>query len=449
MIERTLEVFLEQTLLGVLAEGNGIWRFTYDPAWVGSEGSFPIAPGLPLQQEGILDEGTKRPVQWFFDNLLPEEQLRTRLAQERNIDQADAFALLLAYGAESAGALTLLPPGAQMSPPGRRLLTDDALAKRLKDLPKVTLEAKAPKKMSLAGAQNKLPLILAGDDYFEPEGSEASTHILKPNHPDTATYPESVVNEWAVMQMAARIKLRVPTTMHRYCPKGESPTANVPIFLIERFDRVREGNHVRRLHAIDACQLLNIDRTYKTQAMTLETLTRIATNTRSRGTTRLRLYEWSIFNVLVGNRDAHLKNLSFLVNATGIELSPHYDLLSTALFDAGQDGGRSWIDNPMSLEIQGAQTYAQVTRDKLVALGQALGIKRPTAERILDGMVRNLPKVFDEILKMFETAPHPESAKLTRAAESRVLRQIRHVVIEEMLRLAAKRETAVIAKAKP
>ncbi len=449
MIERTLEVFLEQKLLGVLAEGNGIWRFTYDTSWLGSEGAFPIAPGIPLEQGSILDEGTKRPVQWFFDNLLPEEQLRTRLAQERNLDQADAFALLQAYGAESAGALTLLPPGTQLPEPGRRLLTDEALAKRLHDLPKVTLEAEAPKKMSLAGAQNKLPIILADTEYFEPVGSEPSTHILKPNHPDTATYPESVVNEWAVMQLAARVKLRVPKTSHRYCPAAESPTGNLPIFLIERFDRTREGDKVRRLHAIDACQLLNIDRTYKTKAMTIEALTRVATSTRSRGRTRIRLYEWAIFNVLVGNRDAHLKNLSFLVNGTGIELSPHYDLLSTALFDAGQDSGRAWMDTPMSLEIEGARTYAEVTRDKLVALGEALHIKRATAERLLDNMVRGLPKAFDAVLKVHETAPHADSAKLTRAAESRVLRRIRHVVIEEMLRLAAKPNAAVIAASKP
>ncbi len=109
----------------------------------------------------------------------------------------------------------------------------------------------------------------------------------------------------------------------------------MPIFLIERFDRVRNNGHVRRIHAIDACQLLSIDRTYKLNAMTIEALQNIIQATRSRGVTRLRLYQWAVFNVLVGNSDAHLKNLSFLVDARGIELSPHYDLLSTAAFDVG------------------------------------------------------------------------------------------------------------------
>jgi len=433
MDERKLRVFLEQDLVGELSESNNLWRFTYDPTWADKDGALAIAPGLPLGNEPIIDGGTKRPVQWFFDNLLPEEALRTRLAQEKKIAEADAFGILEAYGAESAGALTLLKPGADLPPAGRRPLTEAELSKRVRDLPRVSLEAKAPKKMSLAGAQHKLPVIVEGDAYFEPEGSEPSTHILKPNHPDVTTYPNSVINEWSVMQLAGRLGLRVPATSHRYCPHEDSAKDVVPIFLIERFDRVHEKGKVRRLHAIDACQLLNIDRTYKLNSMTIETLQNVAEATRSRATTRLRLYQWALFNILVGNRDAHLKNLSFMVNPTGIELSPHYDLLSTAVFDAG-DAVQEWRNLEMSLALKGATRYAEITREAVLALAEDLGVGKQTAERILDKMVHDAPSELDGLIKEFEDRAYPTSAKALRGGELRVLRQIRHAVMESMVR---------------
>lgn len=436
MAERTLEVFLEKNRVGVLSEGGGIWRFTYDSQWVSGPTPMAIGPGLPLGEAPIVDQGSQRPVQWFFDNLMPEEALRERLAKERRVATADAFGLLEAYGAESAGALTLLHPGAKLPPRGRQPLAPDALVKRIRDLPRISLEAGAPKKMSLAGAQHKLPVIVEGDDFFEPEGAEPSTHILKPNHPDPESYPHSVVNEWFTMQLAGHMGLSVPATAHRYVPTGETADGNVAVFLIERFDRARIAGQIHRLHAIDACQLLNLDRSYKTRQMTVETLLRAAEATRSRGATRMRLYRWAIFNALVGNRDAHLKNLSFLVRAEGINLSPHYDVLSTVLFDAGQDA-QSWSKLDMSLPLGDAERYQDVTRPALLDLAAKLGIGKAAAERILDTMLRDLPTEAERLIAEFEARPFPASAAQTRAGELRVLRQIRHVVIADMLRFAA------------
>jgi serine/threonine-protein kinase HipA len=51
----------------------------------------------------------------------------------------------------------------------------------------------------------------------------------------------------------------------------------------------------------------------------------------------LLLLDWNIFNLLVGNADCHAKNLSFFVDAQGIELSPFYDLVNVLLFDFAHD----------------------------------------------------------------------------------------------------------------
>ncbi|SFG25413.1 HipA N-terminal domain-containing protein [Neptunomonas qingdaonensis] len=67
-------------------------------------------PSTTPKDQSIYRWRITRPVQWFFDNLLPEEGARELLASGAKIDKADAFGLLETFGAESAGAMTLLPP---------------------------------------------------------------------------------------------------------------------------------------------------------------------------------------------------------------------------------------------------------------------------------------------------------------------------------------------------
>jgi serine/threonine-protein kinase HipA len=74
-----------------------------------------------------------------------------------------------------------------------RALTDDMLSERIAGLPKQTLTANAPKRMSLAGAEHKLLVVYQDGKLCEPEGGTPSTHILKPNHPDADTCPASAV----------------------------------------------------------------------------------------------------------------------------------------------------------------------------------------------------------------------------------------------------------------
>ncbi|MBZ4288576.1 HipA domain-containing protein, partial [Mycobacterium tuberculosis] len=63
----------------------------------------------------------------------------------------------------------------------------------------------APKRMSLAGAQHKLAVTLRDDGLYEPVGSEPSTHILKPDHPQLDHYWQTTINEWFVMRLASAV----------------------------------------------------------------------------------------------------------------------------------------------------------------------------------------------------------------------------------------------------
>ena len=100
---RSLNVYIDRKLVGVLQEGDDLWRLEYDEQWAGAPDGFDLAPGLPRTQRAHADGGTNRPVQWYFDNLLPEELLRQAISKEAGIKGEDAFALLEYLGAESAG----------------------------------------------------------------------------------------------------------------------------------------------------------------------------------------------------------------------------------------------------------------------------------------------------------------------------------------------------------
>ncbi|HXN15900.1 MAG TPA: HipA domain-containing protein, partial [Usitatibacter sp.] len=173
-----------------------------------------------------------------------------------------------------------------------------------------------------------------------------------------------------------------------------------------------------------------LDRTFKYEAMSLEALLRIANGTRSRALTRIRLFRWCAFNALVGNADAHLKNLSFLVSPAGIELAPHYDLLSTALFEVGNKPAH-WGGVEMSIRIGAATKFRELSRDTLLELATGLQIRKDAASKTLEQMCKRMLKGADKVISEFENRKFPKDAVAHHGGELHVLRQIRHVVIKD------------------
>ncbi|WP_228612576.1 HipA N-terminal domain-containing protein [Alkalimonas sp.] len=98
-MSRKLDVFVDTILVGQLTEENNIWAFQYHADWLASEESYALSPAIPLSTSRLIDGASIRPVQWFFDNLLPEEAARTLLAKDTRLPVSDAFGLLEAAGA--------------------------------------------------------------------------------------------------------------------------------------------------------------------------------------------------------------------------------------------------------------------------------------------------------------------------------------------------------------
>jgi serine/threonine-protein kinase HipA len=430
MSGRSLRASINQVHVGNLREVAGLWSFQYAADWLENPRRFALSPHLPLTTEPLLDGASKRHVQWYFDNLLPEEGQRVMLAGDARIDAADAFGLLAWYGAESAGSVTLLSPEAapQTAEP-LRPLPDSALEDRIRRLPKAPLTHAAIKRMSLAGAQHKLAVVLRDGELFEPAGATPSTHILKPDHPDE-DYPHSVINEWFVMRLARQLALDVPGVHRRYVPS--------PVYLVDRFDRVAGKQGWERRHVIDACQLLGLDRSFKYSQGSMENLAALANACRSPAVARARLFGWLVFNVLVGNSDAHLKNLSFLVSHEGVQLAPFYDLLSVAAYDTPAFDKNGWpAQTRLAWPILGVHCFSDVSREMLLEAGAALNLKRNTAERQLENLRSRIAAQAETLYGEIEkenvalVAARPELSA-TLAGESRCLRTILYTVIKQM-----------------
>lgn len=422
---RQLLVRINDATVGTLSTQDDIWRFAYAPEWIASPKAFALAPGLPLSTAAYIDGATQRPVQWYFDNLLPEEQLRSVLAKEAQIDEADAFGMLGYFGAESAGSLVLAAPDAIAAATGLQPLPLPELNVRIRNLPRATLTQKSPKRMSLAGAQHKMVVVYRNEQLFEPLPGTPSTHILKPDS-QSADYPHSVINEYFSMRLAAAVGLNVPAVHRLYAPE--------PAYIVERFDR-RTGpdGSTQRLHIIDTCQLLAKSRAFKYEQATLGTLVQAVEQCTAKAATRLQLYRWLVFNYLLGNGDNHLKNISFLISHEGIQLAPAYDLLCTAVYDTRSfSESPVWPKTQLALSLGQATQFEHVNRAVMLQAGADLGLSKGTATRELDKMLRTLPEHADRLIAAIE-ASYPAQATNYQAGELRLLRAIRHVIVQDTL----------------
>jgi serine/threonine-protein kinase HipA len=369
-----------QVRAGALAVGRltagegGVRSFRYDASWLEDEAAFPVSLSLPMQ----ADEHRGDAARFFFGNLLPEGATREAICGRLGISSENDWALLRAIGGECAGALSVVPPGEAPPDPAQyryEPLSDKALQALVSDVDAVPLLLGGPPtRLSLAGAQSKLPVTVREGKLYLPSAGAPSTHILKlPNE----RFPHLTTNEAFVMGLAARIGLPVARAQLLV-------VTTPPSLLVERFDR-RSDQHGPpfRLHQEDLCQALGLHRSSKYEQEGGPTLARAIALVRAHVDDPLdavrRLIQWQAFNVAAGNADSHGKNLALLYESAGrLRLAPFYDLLCTRIYPRHV--------RLLAMSVGGAQNPDAITRAHWEGLAAELGI----GARVVIDIVRTL-----------------------------------------------------------
>ncbi len=386
-----LNVWFEDRLVGYLWRNPvGAIGFRYEPDWINRSG-FAVSRTLPLTTTDFSAEDNV--AHRFFANLLPEGGVRDHIVRDLKIPNTD-FDLLRAICGECAGALSVLSvernPSEERS---YRPLPDKELAKLIARRGQIyaTLPKDKRPRLSLAGAQDKCPVLIRDDHYFLPECEAPSSHILKFEIIDYRHLP---AYETFTSHLARQIDLPVVDI--------ELHSIEKRFFAqIERYDRVwDELGEVQRLHQEDFCQALGYGHEKKYQdsggpsfadcyRLLQDVSTDPAIDTQN-------LLRWQIFNVLAGNSDGHAKNLSLLYLQNGeIRLSPFYDLVCTRAIER--------IDFHLAFDVGGQRDPAQISAKHWDTLAGQCDVGSRFLRRLLQETADSLLEQVGKTKLLFET----------------------------------------------
>jgi serine/threonine-protein kinase HipA len=324
------------------------YTFSYTQDWPGRRDTFPLSPHFPL----LGDAPRSGVVQRFLANLLPEGRALEVASVMYQMSKENVYGLIRMLGQEPVGALSFFAeddqpgeagrPNSMALEPIRREINEEELSERIRGrdaIPFPVWDGKV--RLSVAGYQDKLQVLVEEGRIFLADGSLSSTHILKPETRNPHT-PFMVANEHYCMTFASRMGLPVAPVALRRTPE--------PILLIERFDRQvvpsQENPHqarfVLRRHVVDGCQALDLPVSFKyernfgntrdvcniREGVSFEKLFSLTPYLDNPAVTRTYMIRWALLQLLIGNSDAHGKNCSFFLGAMGLSPTPMYDLVS-------------------------------------------------------------------------------------------------------------------------
>ena len=387
-----LRVWANARPMGWFGHAAAEYFFEYDEEWLTQPCGYVLAPQFAL----ATGRYTGALVRNFFENLLPEGDALDDIVAALHLRGASHFELLGRLGQELPGVLSLLQPDAwpvhlQHYTP----LTYGTLSQRLAERKAVPLlVSNSATTMSLAGAQDKIGLCLDGKtlQLSDSVGPSPTTHILKPDTRQ-ARYAPSAINEYACMQLARALKLPVPAVWLLRVPEAT--------YVVERYDRTMAAGHIAGLHQIDGCQLLGHGVGWKYERAgglaSIPKLVHALRTLRVPGGDMWQFQRWAMFNYLIGNADAHAKNVSVLIDAQGFRLAPFYDLLCVRVYG----------DTGLALFIGDDDTFDAVGRHSWEALCDDCGFRLPETLKAFRTMATALSTAWHKVRAQIDQTQQP------------------------------------------
>lgn len=401
------------TKLNVSIEKNGILvpvgtisgsdrtdaRFCYSADYLSAAGT-PISISLPVQEAPFSPEQTA----CYFEGLLPEGFTRRTVAQWMHVDEANYLSILHGLGRECLGAIciseadeTVAASYEEINESQIRALAAEGVAK--------SSELVTQSHLSLTGASGKVGLYYdaPSQTWYLPRGTAPSTHIIKQSH---VRLEAIVTNEMLSLMTAKRCQLETPESFIVNTGYGKDSEV---LFATQRYDRLFEDNNPAidflprpyRLHQEDFAQALGIPSSEKYEKAPRGYMKAMFDILRHYSadpvTDQLKLWDIIVFDYLIGNTDAHIKNFSLLYgkNLRKIRLAPAYDIVSTVVYSQSTRSMAFHIGDTISLDDLTRDSFRQAALE--IGLGEKMAMRR-----------------FDDMAKRFRSALHESSEQLTR-----------------------------------
>ena len=301
------KVYYKDIFAGILREEPGDQTsFEYDSQYL-QEGHPSISYSLPRTAIIHKYHSGLHP---FFDNLVAEgwlQEAQTRSLGKRVISR---FELLLAFGYDCAGAVSVKDP-------------DPA------SLSKLLMDHKDPKEIavfqnraSLSGVQPKLAVIKRDGKYYPSKFGELSTHIAKFTSPG---HHHLIFNEYLITHA---LKVLLPDDQVVDLEISEVEGIPEPTLIIKRFERILG----ERQHFEEFNQLLERKSHQKYQGA-YQDMSAFTLNSKDcLPIENYHLYSRIIAGFLLGNTDMHFKNFAVFHTPTGLRLTPSYDQVCAVIY---------------------------------------------------------------------------------------------------------------------
>ena len=392
-----LDVFMDGIRAGHLdRNSSGRVDFLYDHDYLNDPRSTPLSLSVPKSDQ----PSRPKAINAFLAGLLPDNDATLKTwARKYQVSAASPFSLLAHVGMDTAGALQIVPEGADPSDSHGRdgdieWLSEDDMASLVRGLADHQSDWDSTRhrgRWSLAGAQSKLALFSDGTRWGIPNDSTPTTRILKPS---IDGYDGHDVNEYMSMEAASRLGLAAAKS-DLMSFGGEQ------VFVSHRYDRLQDmDGRWMRLHQEDFCQAMAVHPSKKYQneggpgtSQIADLLNRLPA---SRATdAKQRFFDYMAYNVAIGATDAHAKNFSLVHSGSESVLAPLYDVASVTSYH--QDAA-----NASAMRVGAHIRLSEINEADFVSLGRRLNISPDEAAGRYADIKSRIPDVFQEIAQEIE-----------------------------------------------
>lgn len=401
MINLTISIERKGTMIPVgtiIGSNDADAVFQYNKLYLNSNDSVPISISLPLQEAPFTTNQTSL----FFEGLLPEGFTRRSVAQWLHVEEDNYISILHALGRECLGAIQVTQEN-ELLDSSYELISQEHISKLAKEGTSKSTDLVIKSHLSLTGASGKVGLYYddINDFWYLPFGTAASTHIVKQSH---IRLDGIVTNEQLSMMTASSCGISIPESFIINTGNGSE---NAILFATRRYDRVfaEEPQIINglpcplRLHQEDFAQAMGIPAAQKYEKTGDGHMRKMFDLLRKYSSNPIedqqKLWDMIVFNYLIGNTDAHIKNFSLLYGSDlkSIRLTPAYDIISTVVYEQSTRNMAFSIGDIHSIDDITTDSFRQAAKE--IGLGENLAMKRfyDIYERFTPAITSNAEKL--------------------------------------------------------